>query len=356
MIFAFYRRPYENEYTAIIQTTDEVKSVFSYEDLDGQTGFVFAPFYISDKHPMILIKPDIVESREINQKVDFTESVFEEGNVVEERAKYAKVFSCFHENIINGRFSKIVLSRCSDEVSKEPLDAEKLFMRACVAYPRMFIALVSTPVSGTWLMATPEILMESVGGRWHTMALAGTKNIEDVDSDEALRVRKLCGDIREWDSKNIKEQQFVAQYIGQRLNQFAVNVDVVGPYSLRAGKVKHLASDFMFDLKEHNSIGGLIGQLHPTPAVCGIPKDETYDFIRQNELYDRAYYSGFAGPLLSEENTHLYVILRCMSINGRHFKLYAGGGLVGESDEHHEWLETEAKMDTMRRCLAIKRI
>ena len=120
--------------------------------------------------------------------------------------------------------------------------------------------------------------------------------------------------------------------------------------------VKHLASDFFFSLKPGCNIGDVISTLHPTPAICGMPKAETYDFILANESSKRAYYSGFAGPLNCDEGTHLYVTLRCMEIGDGYCRLYAGGGLLSDSVEENEWLETEAKMETMRRCLAIKRI
>ena len=144
-------------------------------------------------------------------------------------------------------------------------------------------------------------------------------------------------------------------YQGRDCSSHAVNE--IGPYTARAGFVKHLRSDFYFDM-DAADIGKLVNKLHPTPAVCGIPKADTYKFICENEAYDRMYYSGFAGPLNinKEEGTHLYVTLRCMQIDGCRCRLYAGGGLLADSEVYDEWLETEAKMDTMRRCLSIKRM
>ena len=131
---------------------------------------------------------------------------------------------------------------------------------------------------------------------------------------------------------------------------------VTGPYTLRAGIVKHLTTDFNFNLAPELTIGKLINTLHPTPAVCGIPKNRTYKYILSNEEYDRKYYSGFTGVVNCDEGTHLYVTLRCMQIEGPEYKLYGGGGLLADSEEHNEWLETETKMETIRKCLAIKRM
>ena len=92
-------------------------------------------------------------------------------------------------------------------------------------------------------------------------------------------------------------------------------------------------------------------RLHPTPAVCGLPKEETYRIIRENEGYDRSYYSGFIGWLAPEGKSDLYVNLRCMNILRGSFVLYAGGGILASSEIESEWLETEAKMQTMKRLI-----
>ena len=112
----------------------------------------------------------------------------------------------------------------------------------------------------------------------------------------------------------------------------------------------HLRSDFTFMLKEGVSVGELLQALHPTPAVCGLPKRQAYDFIVHNEGHQRRYYSGFAGPLqMADNGTHLYVSLRCMNLRAEEAVLYAGGGLMADSTEEDEWRETERKMQPMLR-------
>ena len=95
----------------------------------------------------------------------------------------------------------------------------------------------------------------------------------------------------------------------------------------------------------------MLHALHPSPAVCGLPKREAFHFILHNESVPRRYYSGFQGLLGVGGMTHLYVSLRCMSIHPNHYRLYAGGGLLSDSDEESEWQETEAKLNTMRNVL-----
>ena len=81
------------------------------------------------------------------------------------------------------------------------------------------------------------------------------------------------------------------------------------------------------------------------------PKEAAYRFILANEGYDRSYYSGFIGRLDPDGKTGLYVNLRCMHIGNDSLTLYAGGGLLPSSDLKDEWLETEKKMQTLKRLL-----
>ena len=121
-----------------------------------------------------------------------------------------------------------------------------------------------------------------------------------------------------------------------------------GPYSARAGALCHLKSDFRFTLRENNKLGDLLNLLHPTPAVCGLPKADAYRFILDHEGYNRRYYSGFIGWLDPEGRTDLYVNLRCMHIEDKILTLYAGGGLLSSSELNDEWQETEDKLQTMK--------
>jgi isochorismate synthase len=91
--------------------------------------------------------------------------------------------------------------------------------------------------------------------------------------------------------------------------------------------------------------------LHPTPAVCGLPKDKSKAFILDNENYDRTFYTGFLGELNVEDQTDLFVNLRCMEISGSQAHLYMGCGITKESIPEKEWEESCNKSATMKRVL-----
>ena len=356
--FAIYRLPLANECTLIEQTQGEPERLFDCKDLNDRKGFVVAPFQISSEHPILLIRPDRIEQLPVEQPDPIH---IEQAGRVEQQDVYKEDFETFHAQLKAGTFRKIVLARTATEESREPLDAKQLFWKACQLYPRLFIALVAMPDGTYWLTATPEILLEGVGTTWRTIALAGTMQLEGDDlqfdappgSEAQQRI-----DIR-WSTKNIQEQRYVATYIAQCLEQFSLDYKEEGPRTVRAANLVHLRSDFTFTLYNNARVGDLLDALHPTPAVCGLPKGDTFQFILEHEHSPRLYYSGFMGllqltsPAEKEKGaqTRLYVSLRCMHIRQKQCVLYAGGGLLKDSQPDQEWQETAAKMQTMRRLL-----
>ena len=393
--FAIYRLPHEDHATMIRQTKGEPVELHSITELNGKQGFVVAPFEVKDDQPVVLIEgektivpleatqfimssvtPSVMSSVPPSDMSSVSPSVMSSGvetshgfmpigeaktspteiHEISPRASlgrddkpltaYYKVdFANYHAQLKNDTFRKIVLARCADEKTEEKLDPMALFYKACAMYPRLFIALVETEKSGCWLTATPEILLDGKGSDWRTIALAGTMKLEDDQLNGE-------GETLTWSTKNIQEQRIVSTYITECLEQFTSNFSEEGPKTVRAANLVHLRSDFTFKLEDNNHIGDLLNTLHPTPAVCGLPKREAFQFIVKNEHTPRRYYSGFMGPLGAAE-THLYVSLRCMNIDGDTFHLYAGGGLLKDSTEEQEWLETEAKMETMRKLLYV---
>ena len=352
--FAIYRLPHETQATIVRQKGGEPEELLTCQALNGRRGFVVAPFEIRQDQPILLIRPDEVETidtRDQEQRVIASEGLRTVLDSRPDRSSYAVDFANYHAQLQQGVFRKIVLARCAEEETTVPIDPMQLFLLACERYPRMFISLVSTQKSGCWLTATPEILLESNESQWRTIALAGTMKLEGeqlaFDTQASLKEGDRAG-IR-WTTKNIQEQRIVATYITECLEQFTSDFHEEGPLTVRAANLVHLRSDFTFTLPDREHIGDLLHTLHPTPAVCGLPKHAACQFIVRNEHTPRRYYSGFMGPLGPE--THLYVSLRCMNIEGCRYHLYAGGGLLKESTEEQEWLETEAKLETMRSLL-----
>ena len=108
-----------------------------------------------------------------------------------------------------------------------------------------------------------------------------------------------------------------------------------------------IKTEFRFETADRRCLGNLVELLHPTPAICGLPRKEALQFIKENEGYDRSYYSGFIGMIDADGRNDIYVNLRCMNIGENDLTLFAGGGLLDSSDVDQEWEETNDKLQTM---------
>lgn len=308
-------------------------------DLRGRSGFVFAPFHDSGSAQLAILDVSAHEVMDAACVVDTKPHDFVEK---ESRQDYRRAFDRMQARMAGTNLKKVVLARRADMELAEPLEAHEVFAKACAMYPHQMVALVSTTLTGTWLMATPELLIERQGDRWTTMALAGTMATPGP-----------------WSEKNMREQRIVAEYIYDCLSRSCAFVNQQPPRTVTAARLFHLRTDFEFTLRDDADIVDVLDDLFPTPAVCGMPKQEAMEAILEEEALDRRYYSGFCGPwnlLLptsvaspnQDAATALYVSLRCMEMNGKSLSLYAGGGLLDESEEATEWEETEKKMQTMK--------
>lgn len=343
--FAAWRVPGERVFHIVKQSTDNIKLLDDIDKLQGKQGFVIAPFKVDASHPIVLIEPhsgnDIITLCN-NEKPDF-EAAKELSNDIPDQClcseSYSDRFDIFIDALQKKEFDKLVLSRSATSYYNDTISPADIFYKACSKYIHSFIYLCYTPQTGIWIGSSPEILLSGGSRQWSTVALAGT---------QALQEGKLP---EEWNEKNRKEQSFVASYIRRILILNDIIYLEQGPYPAYAGSLSHLKTEFHFTLHDTSEVCKMLKMLHPTPAVCGLPKEKAYQFIADNEGYDRSYYSGFIGWFDTTEHTDLYVNLRCMNINKNNITLYAGGGLLASSTKEEEWQETENKLQTMRRLI-----
>ncbi len=348
--FAIYRLPWTETPLLVMQNDDSVETLSELNMLNGKKGFVVSPFHITDKHPAILIRPDIIAEGwdDIEEKLSYIElfntedchpNMLMPDNDFMLKEKYKSVFSKFITPLRNDEFKKLVLSRKASYRLDEGFSPVLSFITACNSYPRMMISLIHNPICGTWIGSTPEIILSGNGYEWKTVSLAGTMQMNGNSVPD------------NWTEKNREEQAIVSYYIKDVLERLCKEVVVNGPYTVQAGPLAHLKTDFTFSLDNTSELGMILDALYPTPAICGLPKDSAYKFIIDNEGYDRGYYSGIIGWIDPTGDTNLYVNLRCVSISDGNANFYAGGGLLPLSEAASEWEETQHKMNTMKRCL-----
>lgn len=348
--FAIYRLPNDDKLTLILQDSEHLTTFDDISKLELQEGFVISPFNVCKTSPIVLIKPEhmvegkdkiaaFIESYKINHNEQKNQQItdFDEGiNTFE---AYNEKFDSFLNEIKEEKFSKLVFSRTKDILLNENFSCSKLFQKACEAYPENYVYLSYTPLTNIWIGASPEIILQHKDNQWSTVALAGTREFENES------------EYVQWDAKNQLEQYIVIEYMQNQLNSIGIESNAESIETVKSGNVAHLKSIFKFQLKDNSHIGKLLKHLHPTPAVCGFPKEEAFQFILTHENYNRSYYSGFIGFISPNKPFNLFVNLRCMEIRGNKARLYAGGGLLENSNVESEWLETEAKIQTMSSLL-----
>lgn len=336
--YAYYHLPHSDSYVYLFQESRPEELVV-HGITEEQEGFLIVPFVVDAKSSPVFIRPDHVEEclLESENKLDFSHYLTDEET---RKEHYSTSFSKFMKELRTKSVEKVVLSRRLQltRTGGDPWSSRDFFLRACRYYPNHYVALWSTPQTGTWLVATPEVLVEKVAGIWKTMSLAGTMTWE---------AGKLEGRHAYWSPKDRKEQRIVTEYVYNCLLPYSEQIELRGPYPVKAGELAHLKTDLLFSLRPSILLGDLLGTLHPTPAVCGLPKEESLKLILDGEDSSRRYYSGFSGPLKIKGETRFYVSLRCMEFSEDTALLYAGGGLLRDSEEDFEWIETCRKMETM---------
>jgi isochorismate synthase len=219
-------------------------------------------------------------------------------------------------------------------VIKRPLKQSKRFSyfeRLMQTYPQAFVYYFEDENLGSWIGATPEILLRRIDSHCFVMSLAGTKKANEN---------------RMWTEKEEIEQLLVTDFILEGINGLTLgNVDVDGPYLHQAGPVEHLRTDITFNIDSKRE-GRLIQQLHPTPAVCGLPRNMAKQVYEAFEIHRRELYTGYIG-VFEAHQTHCYVNLRCAKLIDDELFAFVGGGITDESVPELEWTETENKSKTL---------
>lgn len=318
---------------AFFQNNDEL---YKDENL-SRNGFVMHQFF--DNNLNLLIPED--DSETIQSAMKFSE-------LAKDQVEFSEPESdlIFHESLTQktieaikqGQAEKIVVSRRKD-FKMDNFSIEILIERMFSTYPSAFRYVWFHPKTGIWCGATPETLVEIRNNQFRTMALAGTKPY----SAEPIK----------WREKELAEQHFVTQAILENLTDIVQDINVSETHNHRAGNLVHLRTDISGMLSTvEGSLSKLADILHPTPAVCGTPKEFAKNFIFHNENYDREFYTGFLGPIEDDGRTAtLMVNLRCMKIQNGKASIFMGGGITVDSDPAEEWVETQNKMQTMLQVL-----
>lgn len=337
-------------------------------NLEKDSGFAISPFLNEDNQNTLLIRPDFyynfkTTACNINENFENEKLVsgFLQGmnkpaltpfslpaiiNTANDRnqgkGSYSENVNQALLHIQKNDFKKVVLARRKEIRLRPGYSPAGSFLRLCREQSNSFVSLVHLPDQGIWLGASPELLIRvDKENIFHTTALAATQQFNEGDP-----VSKAV-----WTQKEIEEQALVSRYIIScfktiRLREYEED----GPTTVRAGNLIHLKTDYSVSMNQVNfpDLGSvMLNLLHPTSAICGMPKKPALEFIEKHEEMHRKFYSGFLGPVNIEGESHIFVNIRCAEIGNEKAIVYSGAGITAESNPEKEFEETEIKMKTM---------
>jgi isochorismate synthase len=256
-----------------------------------------------------------------------------------DRAAWDRLVGLFAGAVGRGRLDKVVLARRVGVRSPLELDPLNALRRLAAAGPESTtFAFVRGGV--TFLGATPERLARTEGRAFRTVALAGSAARGANEAEDArLAAALLASD------KDREEHAVVVEMLRDTLRPIVDRLDVAPePGVLPLRHVQHLVTRIEGTLREESGILALAERLHPTPAVGGEPRAAALDLIAEHEGFDRGWYAGPVGWLGADGDGELMVALRCGLVHGQGATLFAGCGIVADSDPAREWEESRIKL------------
>ena len=366
---AIYWLPKAEEFMLIIDTNPS--DITQALDLErSEPGFAISPFnnfknqcayflkahitYSSQEEDLVFhkdvayhVKQDILAFIKHPEKHAYPYQYFisTQTNPTTSKIEFTESVSKGVEKIKAGKLDKVVPSRVKSLQLENNFELVEAYFKAWQLFPNALVSLVSTPQTGTWMGATPEILISVIDRRWfHTVALAGTQAVAPN-----FPLKEVA-----WKQKEIEEQAFVSRYIINCLKKIRLReFEERGPRTVRSGDLAHLKSSFAIDMEATNFLHlgtVMLNLLHPTSAVCGMPEESAGVFLANEEKHDRKLFTGYLGPVNIKNDTYLFVNLRCAEIFEKQALIYAGAGVTADSCPEEEWFETELK------CLNVAKI
>jgi menaquinone-specific isochorismate synthase len=249
-----------------------------------------------------------------------------------------------------GELEKVVLSRFKDVRFDAPVDPVRALDRLAQTYPQAYRFLIEVFPGHAFFGATPELLVAKDGSRVQTAALAGSRpRGRSTAEDSAFAAEMLAS------AKERAEHQVVVETVECLLAPFVERVQRSHqPEVMQLRNIQHLYTPMTGTLLPHVHLLDVVGAFHPTPALGGFPRSTAVDAIRRIETDDRGWYAAPIGWIDAQaDGTFAAAIRSAVSVDD-HARLYAGAGIVADSDPRREWEETALKFKPLLNALEIE--
>jgi menaquinone-specific isochorismate synthase len=332
----------------------------------GTGPVLFASFSFSPNDESVLVIPNIVVGNKkdkswitwigseqqpiLNSSLDFVQNAqMQWSNQTDSESKseseWKEKVSTAVGRIKNGSLAKVVLARDLTFRSEKDIDPRQILLKLASEYPTTWTYCVDGFVG-----ATPELLLRLSRGMLTSRVLAGTISKTGDDSKDLALAASLARS-----SKDLAEHEYAVRSVADAIEPFCTSINVPdSPFVLHLANVMHLATDVTGAIAEtlaHVDAFTILEQLHPSAAVCGTPRPAAAELISEIEGMSRGRYAGPIGWIDAAGDGELGIALRGGEIKGNTIRIFAGCGIVEESDPEVELAETKAKFAPMRSAL-----
>jgi isochorismate synthase len=242
-----------------------------------------------------------------------------------------------------GEAEKVVLAREVVAHGDGVVSAGNVVRGLRTAYPSCFTYLVTGADGTAFAGASPELLVRRTGDHAFAQPMAGSVARGASDAEDERLARDLRLSVKDAD-----EHRVVSQFVVDALRPFSTQVNARGPEVVRFTNIQHLATGVDATLRDPAADAlQLAAALHPTPAVGGWPREAADKLIDELEGMERGWYAGAVGWIDGRGDGEFAVALRCGLLWEDGARLYAGVGVMPDSDPARELEETELKLKAL---------
>lgn len=250
--------------------------------------------------------------------------------------------------IRGGRVRKAVLARTLDITTPEPVDPVDVVEHLWAVNRGSHVFLFQPSAEAAVVGAAPETVATLKDGVFHATAVAGSTRRGSSPREQAeLAARLLASE------KDRAEQCIALDDMVARLETVAHQIRTdPQPHVLTLARIQHLETEIRASVPAGTGVLDLVRLLHPTAAVCGLPRDEALRFLHEEEPFERGWYAGPVGWFDAEGNGIFAPALRMGVMTAGGWRLFAGAGIVEGSVPSLEWEETRMKFGPMLEALS----
>ncbi len=298
-----------------------------------------------DETQKLLVSIQEILQEDLNKATHYSNSVC---NGLEEIATdiwLEKVGTAIHD-IKEGKMDKVVLAREARLLFQDKVSSEAVLRNLKTDQPTSFIFSLESG-SDCFVGASPERLIKKQGTTLLSTCLAGSIRRGKSEEEDEMLGKELLSD-----HKNRMEHQFVVETIEEALQKYSSEVNVPEmPTLMKVKHIQHLFTPVIANCEDDLSIFKVVKNLHPTPALGGLPKEKAVEWIREHEPLERGFYASPIGWTDAYGNGEFAVAIRSGLIQGKEVSLFAGCGIVEDSDPTLEYNETTIKFKPMLHAL-----